>query len=272
MLDLRKLETKEISAEEVRSDYLLFESSSSEYRYQMAEDHEFYLGSQLTKSQKNYLLSVGQPPEANNKIRPAVEQVLANIAASAPEWDVHAVGKTDNDAAFVFDQLLDKIWYESDADVHFRQACKDFIVKGLAYMYIYPDWQGDGGLGTIKAKRMPPESIFVDPNSSMADFSDASAIIYSDLHTKEHLKILFPKYAKEIEDSEENHQRNEMQSGKYSRDHIETRGTNDLDHQSRVRKYCYFVKVNIPHALILDTNTGRSQSYTRDEYKELIED
>ena len=54
MLDLRKLETKEISAEEVRSDYLLFESSSSEYRYQMAEDHEFYLGSQLTRSQKNY--------------------------------------------------------------------------------------------------------------------------------------------------------------------------------------------------------------------------
>ena len=68
MLNLAKLDTKEITAEEVRSDYLLFESSSSEYRYQMAEDHEFYLGSQLTKSQKNYLLSVGQPPEANNKI------------------------------------------------------------------------------------------------------------------------------------------------------------------------------------------------------------
>ena len=272
MLNLRQLETKEISAEEVRADYLLFESSSSEYRYQMAEDHEFYLGSQLTKTQKNYLLSVGQPPEANNKIRPAVEQVLANIAASAPEWDVHAVGKTDNDAAFVFDQLLDKIWYESDADVHFRQACKDFIVKGLAYMYIYPDWKGDSGLGTIKVKRMPPESVFVDPNSSMPDFSDASAIIYSDLHTKEHLKILFPKYAKQIEDAEENHQRNEMESGKYSRDHIETRGTNDLDHQSRVRKYCYFIKVNIPHALILDTNTGKSQLYTKDEYKELIQD
>ncbi|HAW79685.1 MAG TPA: hypothetical protein DCX27_08215, partial [Balneola sp.] len=122
MLNLAKLETKEITAEEVRSDYLLFESSSSEYRYQMAEDHEFYLGSQLTKSQKNYLLSVGQPPEANNKIRPAVEQVLANIAASAPEWDVHSVGKTDNDVAYVFDQLLDKIWYDSDGDVHFRQA------------------------------------------------------------------------------------------------------------------------------------------------------
>lgn len=70
MLDLRKLETKEISAEEVRSDYLLFESSSSEYRYQMAEDHEFYLGSQLTRSQKNYLLSVGQPPKLTTKYVP----------------------------------------------------------------------------------------------------------------------------------------------------------------------------------------------------------
>ena len=271
MLNLRELETKKISAEEVRADYLLFESSSSEYRYQMAEDHEFYLGSQLTKTQKNYLLSVGQPPEANNKIRPAVEQVLANIAASAPEWDVHAVGKTDNDAAFVFDQLLDKIWYESDADVHFRQACKDFIVKGIAYMYVYPNYKGDGGLGTINVKRMPPESIFVDPNTSLPDFSDASAIIYSDLHTKEHLKVLFPQYAREIEEAEENNHRNERESGKYSRDNIETRGSHDLDHQTRVRKYCYFKKVNIPHALILDTATGKSKLYNKDEYKKLTE-
>ncbi len=271
MLNLRELETKKISAEEVRADYLLFESSSSEYRYQMAEDHEFYLGSQLTKTQKNYLLSVGQPPEANNKIRPAVEQVLANIAASAPEWDVHAVGKTDNDAAFVFDQLLDKIWYESDADVHFRQACKDFIVKGIAYMYVYPNYKGDGGLGTINVKRMPPESIFVDPNTSLPDFSDASAIIYSDLHTKEHLKVLFPQYAREIEEAEENNHRNERESGKYSRDNIETRGSHDLDHQTRVRKYCYFKKVNVPHALILDTATGKSKLYNKDEYKKLTE-
>ena len=271
MLNLRELETKKISAEEVRADYLLFESSSSEYRYQMAEDHEFYLGSQLTKTQKNYLLSVGQSPEANNKIRPAVEQVLANIAASAPEWDVHAVGKTDNDAAFVFDQLLDKIWYESDADVHFRQACKDFIVKGIAYMYVYPNYKGDGGLGTINVKRMPPESIFVDPNTSLPDFSDASAIIYSDLHTKEHLKVLFPQYAREIEEAEENNHRNERESGKYSRDNIETRGSHDLDHQTRVRKYCYFKKVNVPHALILDTATGKSKLYNKDEYKKLIE-
>jgi hypothetical protein len=272
MLNLKELDTNKISAGDVYSDYLLFESSSSEYRYQIAEDQEFYLGSQLTRTQKNYLLSVGQPPECNNKIRPAVEQVLSNIAASPPEWDVHSVGKTDNDAAFVFDQLLDKIWYDSDADVHFRQLCKDFIVKGIGCMYIYPDWKGDSGLGSMRIRHMTPESIFVDPNSSMPDFSDASAIIYSDIHTREHLKIAFPKYAGLIEKAKEDYQRNEQDSGKYSRDIIETRGNIADDHQEKVRKYCYFTKVNVPFAMIIDSITGKNKLYSKDEYKELITD
>jgi hypothetical protein len=272
MINLNKLKLKEISAEQIRSEYLHYESSSSEYRYQMAEDHEFFLGSQLTKNQKNYLLSVGQPPEANNKIRPAVEQVLANIASTAPEWDVHSVGKTDNDVAYVFNQLLDKIWYDSDADVHFRQACKDFIVKGIAYMYIYPDYQGDGGLGTIKIKRMPPESIFVDPNSTMPDFSDASSIIYSDIHTKEHLKILFPQYASLIDDALEETDINEKTTGKYNRDLKETRADISQDYQPKCRKFCYFTKVSIPKVLILDTNTGMTQTYDKKQYEELLKD
>jgi len=272
MINLKDLNTREISAEDVRSDYMLFESSSSEHRYQMAEDHEFYLGNQLTLGQKNYLLSVGQPPESNNKIRPAVEAVLSNIASSSPEWDVHAVGKTDNDTAYVFNQLLDKIWYESDADVHFRQMCKDYIIKGVAYAYIYPDWKGDGGLGTMKMKRMPPESIFVDPNCVMPDFSDASAIIYSDIATKESMKVSFPQYTNLIEDAEENNQLNEKTSGKYSRDAVETRGLSGSDHQAMVRKYSYFTKVNIPHVMIIDNITGKNKLYNKDQYKELIQD
>ena len=39
-----------------------------------------------------------------------------------------------------------KTWREADGDVQFRRACKDFIVKGLAYLYVYPDWNADGGV------------------------------------------------------------------------------------------------------------------------------
>ena len=72
-ISIKKLDLPEIEFTEVWKQYQLFESSGEEWRYQMAEDEDFFLGNQLTDAQKDYLESVGQPPEANNKIRPAVE-------------------------------------------------------------------------------------------------------------------------------------------------------------------------------------------------------
>ena len=77
-ISLKKLDLPDVGYTEIRNEYTLYESSGEEWRYQIAEDEDFYLGNQLTDSQKEYLESVGQPPEANNKIRPAVETVLAN--------------------------------------------------------------------------------------------------------------------------------------------------------------------------------------------------
>ena len=271
-ISIKKLDLPEIDFTEVWKQYKLFESSGEEWRYQMAEDEDFFLGNQLTDSQKEYLESVGQPPEANNKIRPAVETVLANIAAASPEWDVRPIGKTDNDMAFVCNQMLDWVWRESDGDIQFRKACKDFIIKGLAYFYVYPDWNADGGEGGVRFKRISPESVFIDPNSMLPDFSDASSILFSDLHTKEALKAVFPQYKKEIEDAREEEDVNEVGSGKYSRDQVWTRDDVSKDHQKMVRKYIHFTKVNVPKVLVTDTNTGKSQKFEKDAYKELIED
>ena len=147
----------DISADDVREEYRLYESASSEYRYQMAEDWEFYLGSQLSTKQKEYLVSVGQPPESNNKIRPAVEQILANVAAAAPQWHCIPVGKTDAELAWIYSQILDRVWADSQANVHFRNAVKTFIVKGLSYLYVYPDWAAENGMGALRIKQMRDE-------------------------------------------------------------------------------------------------------------------
>ena len=271
-INIKKLDLPKIDHTEVWHDYKLFQSSGEEWRYQMAEDEDFYLGNQLTESQKEYLESVGQPPEANNKIRPAVETVLANIAAASPEWDVRPIGKTDNDMAFVCNQMLDWIWRESQGDVQFRKACKDFIVKGLAYFYVFPDWNVDGGQGGVRVRRLSPESVFVDPNAMLSDFSDASSMIFSDLHTKKALKAVFPQYEKEIEEAREDYEVNEQGSGKYSRDQVWTRDDVGQDHQAMVRKYVRFSKVNVPMVLITDVNTGKSQKLTREGYKEMAKD
>ena len=166
MISLKNIKLDDISASDISNEYVYYQSSADEHKFQMAEDEEFYLGLQLTRAQKDYLVSVGQPPEANNKIRPAVEQVLSNVAGASPEWDVRPIGKTDSEVAFVYNKLLDKIWYESDGDRHFRSIVKDYTIKGLGYMYVYPDWQAEQGRGGIKVKRVAPENMYVDPNST----------------------------------------------------------------------------------------------------------
>ena len=108
MIKLDKLELPEFDAGDIRSEYTHYRSDSMEYRAQIGEDLDFYLGNQLTTAQKDYLVQVGQPPEANNKIKPAVEQVLSNIASGNPEWDVHSVGKEDIEIAVVLNRMLDK--------------------------------------------------------------------------------------------------------------------------------------------------------------------
>ena len=272
MIKIQNLEIPELEAEDVRNEYTQYDHEGDEFRYQMAEDYDFYLGKQLTEAQKEYLMSVGQPPESNNKIRPAVEQVLSNMASTKPEWDVEGVGSDDGRIAGIYNKILDEIWYSSKGDTQFRTACKDFIVKGLCYLYVYPDYQADNGLGGIRFKRIKPEAVFVDPNSSLPDFSDASSIIYTDLHTKESLKVLFPDIADKIDDLKEDYDTDEETSGNYNRDDIYTRGDATHDQQPTVRKFVRFAKVSIPSVLVTELVTGKSQIFDKEAYEEVQAD
>lgn len=272
MIKFNKLKLEELEAHHIRDEFVLYDSSADEYRYQMTEDEEFYLGEQLTEAQKEYLQSVGQPAESNNKIRPAVEQVLANIASASPEWDIHPVGKMDGPLASLYNELVDNIWYSSDGDVQFRKVCKDYIVKGVSYFYVYPDWNADSGLGGVRFKRFAPECVYVDPNCTLPDFSDAVSIIYSDVHTKESLKVSFPDVADEIDNCLEDQDTNYESTGKYSADDIMTRADVPEDHQPKVRKYIRFTKVAVPYVLVTETTTGYNQSYNEEQYKELTKD
>ena len=272
MLKIEELDLSEIDAADVRDEYIRYESDSSDFRFQMSEDEDFYLGKQLTEAQKDYLHSVGQPAESNNKIRPAVEQVLSNIASAKPEWDIEPIGEMDGKLAKIYNQIIDKVWRDSDGDVQFRKCCKDFLVKGVGYMYVYPDYQAEGGLGAVRCKNIKPESVFVDPNSCEPDFSDASSIIISDLHTKESLKISFPDFADEIDDAEEDYYTNETASGNYNRDGIEVKGDISDDSQPKSRKYVRFAKVSVPKALITEVMSGKYQVYNKEGYQALSSD
>ena len=256
-----------IDGKDIRELRNLYDTSASDYQYQIAEDEEFYLGQQLTEAQKDYLISVGQPPEINNKIRPAVETVLANISASSPEWNVKPVDPLDNSVANVYNTILDQIWRESGGNMHFRKACKDYIVKGLTYIYTYPDWNCDGGLGGLRMSHIPTQAMYIDPNSMLPDFSDASSMIYSDLHTREDLINNFPQYEDIIKDAYTEHDYNEKGSGKYNRDQIMGRSDIPEDFKDKVRKFLYHEKIAVEKKQVTDLVTGLTQVYTLEDFE-----
>ena len=268
MISLKNIRLDDLKPSDVNEEYIYYQSSAEEHKFQMAEDEEFYLGLQLTQSQKDYLVSVGQPPEANNKIRPAVEQVLSNVAGSSPEWDVRPTGKTDSEVAFIYNKLLDKIWYDSDGDRHFRSIVKDFTVKGIGYMYVYPDWQSEQGRGGIRVKRVAPENIYIDPNCTDPFFKDASSIILSDTSTKSAMKVMFPDYADEIEEASEDYRDDDYATSKYNRDDIIRSADVTDDGQPKVRRYIRWSKVNEEQVLLTDNLTGKQKSFTKEEYDE----
>ena len=262
----------DLNSDEIRDEWFRYEKANSEWRVQISDDESFYLGNQLTEKQKEYLQSVGQPPECNNKIRPAVEQVLANVASASPTWSVQPEGKTDSEISFIFSQLMDRIWYDCDGDHSFRKMVRDFLVKGITYAYVYPDWQGDGGLGSIKLKKMAPESIFVDPNSILPDFSDASSIIYSDIMTKKQAKTLYPSLEKVIDDAMPEQWGNEKSSGNFNRDYVISRSDSYNEQEDeRVRKFVRWSKVSLPKMRVTEMTTGYTSILEKEQWDEMKE-
>ncbi|KKN76994.1 hypothetical protein LCGC14_0364860 [marine sediment metagenome] len=268
MIKIPTLELVDITGDNVQEEFLRFHSIGEMHRYQMAEDEQFYLGNQLTEAQVRYLKRLGQSDQPNNKIKPAAEQVLANVASSSPEWETTPTGQTDNEMSFVVNQQMKEIWRKSSGDVHFRREAKDFIVKGLTYGYIYPDWNADGGLGGLRLMRLNPLCVYVDPSTTEPDFSNATSIIYSDIETKDSLKAQYPQYADLIEKAENSTGvTDNTLATMYSRDNITVKGDIEDWEPDKLRKYFRFSPVSVPYVKVTMLDTGFWKIYDDKQYE-----
>jgi hypothetical protein len=135
-------------------------------------------------------------------------------------------------------------------------------------MYVYPDWQAEQGRGGVKVKRVAPENIYVDPNSTDPFFRDASSIMLSDTSTKESMKIMFPEHANEIEDANEDYRDDDYSTSKYNRDDIIRRSDVNDDGQPKIRRFIRWSKVSEEQILLTDKLTKRQKSFNKNEYDE----
>jgi hypothetical protein len=135
-------------------------------------------------------------------------------------------------------------------------------------MYVYPDWQAEQGRGGIKVKRVAPENMYVDPNSTDPFFRDAASIMLSDTSTKESMKVMFPEHANDIEDAHEDYRDDDYATSKYNRDDIIRRSDVNDDGQAKVRRFIRWSKVSEEQILLTDKLTGRQKSFNKKEYDE----
>lgn len=267
MIKIPPLILPTITGADIQEEFLHYYTMGANYRYQMQEDEQFYLGNQFSQSQVAYLRRLGQSEQPNNKIKPAFEQVLANTAAGSPLWKTTPTGMTDNKMSYIVNRQMEEIWSDSDANKHFRKNAKDFGMKGKGAMYGFPSWNADGGLGAFRIIRLNPNNVFNDPNCSLSDNSNGISVIYSDIETKKSLVAQHPQWEKKIKKANNMDAIENETMTLESQDEI---GDVEIDwKEERLRKYFRFARVSVAYAKVTFLINGSWEIYDDKTYEQV---
>ena len=255
----------------IHEEFFRYWTTSVMYRAQMAEDEQFYLGNQHTNAQRDYLRSIGQSDQPNNKIKPSVEQVLANVASGNPQWHVRP-RKMDNTTAFVLNRIFDDIWDDSEGNKQFRTTSLDHVVKGKSHLFIYPDWHADNGQGALRILNLDPNTVFKSSNTSDQALENSPSTIYSDIHVKKSLIAVHPQYKDKILKAKDSTEIEQITFRMASRDSVTVRGEN-IDHaEERIRKYVRFAPISVAYVRITNMETGVWKLLDDEQYAEANKD
>jgi len=180
----------------------LFNKANSSERQKWQADsqknYEFFLGDQLTSTEKEDLQSAGMPDFVINRITPVIEMMKFFATANNPKWQAVGVEGSDADVAALHADVADYCWYNSNGNSIYSSVIQDSLVKGIGYMQVDIDPDQDRGLGEVVFNSVNPFDVYVDPTSRDFLFRDASYIIVKKDMPKEQLMRLFPDDKRKI--------------------------------------------------------------------------
>ena len=107
----------------------VFNASRTEKRVQWEyinqKGFDFANDNQLTESERIQLEEQGMPTFTINRIIPVVEMLNFYATAKTPRWQAVGADGSDSDAAAVFSDVADYIWYHSKGDTLLSNAVND---------------------------------------------------------------------------------------------------------------------------------------------------
>ena len=170
-----------------------------DWQEEAREDFDFVEGKQWSKSDLRNFKDKGKVPIVINKIKPIIN--LLSGYQKLHRYDLNFLGRTPDDVELaevrkdVTKYICDRCHYDGEESSTFN----DMVIGGLGWLFVGYKIDEETGEGEAYIQRENPFSIYPDPESHKADFSDAKYIFRAKWTDKDELKSIYPEHAEKID-------------------------------------------------------------------------
>ena len=169
------------------------------WQIEAREDYDFVEGKQWSAADTKKFLETGRAPIVVNRIKPLIN--LLSGYQKIHRYDLDFLGRTPDDVELaavrkdVTKYICDRCGYDNEESATFT----DMAIGGLGWLFVGYKINEETDKGEAYIQRENPFSIYADPESHKADFSDAKYIFRAKWTDKDELKSIYPEHAEEID-------------------------------------------------------------------------
>jgi hypothetical protein len=245
-----------------------------EWASQIAIDRDYYLNKQWTEEEQDNLLARGQAPLVINRIFPVCQQKLAQLTSHKPVIRAVPIESGDNKKSHLWSMMIEYVLQNSDYELVDLEVKRNHIVSGVGYYYVYVDPYADDGKGELKVTSLPPDIVYVDPNSRKVDYSDANHILVSQIYTMTQAKQMWPDKKRSLGRAKnqmlefEDYVGTTMSTGEgiITPGDMTAFSSTMQDDQDKVRIIERFSKVRVPYYIVVNPMLGFYDIMDQEKY------
>lgn len=214
-------------------------SATSTWRQNAKQDYKFMQGKQWDDADMKKMREAGRPAITINRIRPIINLLCGYASQNETEPDFLPRSEEDDRVSRVAKGItkycLDRANYQRNKGKCFR----DKIICGLANYWVHYEFDYAKLDGEIRIDRVSPFDVFVDPECSQEDLSDAQYIGRYSWESPSKLKQVYPDKAVEIDTLSHKFDDTEMETGSFETINGEALWYSDKYRKVRVVQYWY---------------------------------
>lgn len=214
-------------------------SATSTWRQNAKQDYKFMQGKQWDDADMKKMREAGRPAITINRIRPIINLLCGYASQNETEPDFLPRSEEDDRVSRVAKGItkycLDRANYQRNKGKCFR----DKIICGLANYWVHYEFDYAKLDGEIRIDRVSPFDVFVDPECSQEDLSDAQYIGRYSWESPSKLKQVYPDKAVEIDTLSHKFDDTELETGRFETINGEALWYSDKYRKVRVVQYWY---------------------------------